>query len=436
MATDNNNKKKNKKKNNTLTIEKGDTLSGIAEREGTTVEELSKINEIANPDEIQAGATLELPSIEETTETVNKPQEPIVSDEDVPDELEAEDFNVDIQDTIEKNKKFQKKILDSMTPSEKEKEIKSQLQNVREQADKIELDQKKELLDLEKSGIGTMAGMNLAEESISRRDALKLETLQREESNLLDRLGLKQEARELRSKTAEKMIQFNTDNLNTMFKIQNRIRAREERQKEREEELTTNAQDTLNTIVDNLSGIDPTTLDAEAEARIAELAKQAGIPVSTILSRLQLDYDKRIADVAGVDKAVPQSANIIADQLLTTMKPEQAKQAVSFGKIETSDGKTISFSSKEQENIIKAIDNKAKMSEQEEKQEEQFNRQEEMSVARDFIKNNPDVPDTELRAAIKKDSNLTDEDIDKLFPEEEGEETGNSVFDWIKSIFD
>ena len=46
----------------TMTVGTGDTLSGIAGQQGTTVAELAKLNEIANPDLIKVGQTLKLPS--------------------------------------------------------------------------------------------------------------------------------------------------------------------------------------------------------------------------------------------------------------------------------------------------------------------------------------------------------------------------------------
>ena len=46
----------------TMTVKAGDILSGIAGQQGTTVAELAKLNEIANPDLIKIGQTINLPS--------------------------------------------------------------------------------------------------------------------------------------------------------------------------------------------------------------------------------------------------------------------------------------------------------------------------------------------------------------------------------------
>lgn len=45
----------------TYTVQKGDTLSGIARRNGTTTSKLAALNGISNPDRIQAGQTLVVP---------------------------------------------------------------------------------------------------------------------------------------------------------------------------------------------------------------------------------------------------------------------------------------------------------------------------------------------------------------------------------------
>ncbi len=44
----------------TYTVRRGDTLSGIASRFGTTVADLARINSIANPNLIYVGQTLTL----------------------------------------------------------------------------------------------------------------------------------------------------------------------------------------------------------------------------------------------------------------------------------------------------------------------------------------------------------------------------------------
>ncbi len=49
----------------TYKIQEGDTLSEIAQKKGTTVSKLQEANEIENPDVIQAGSTLDIPSARE-----------------------------------------------------------------------------------------------------------------------------------------------------------------------------------------------------------------------------------------------------------------------------------------------------------------------------------------------------------------------------------
>lgn len=45
----------------TYTVRKGDTLSAIAQRHGTTWQELARTNQLANPDLIRPGQVLRLP---------------------------------------------------------------------------------------------------------------------------------------------------------------------------------------------------------------------------------------------------------------------------------------------------------------------------------------------------------------------------------------
>jgi len=54
--------------NTQYTIQPGDTLSQIAQRLGTTVPELQRLNNIEDPDRIQAGATLTIPTTQQPDE--------------------------------------------------------------------------------------------------------------------------------------------------------------------------------------------------------------------------------------------------------------------------------------------------------------------------------------------------------------------------------
>ena len=54
--------------NTQYTIQPGDTLSQIAQRLGTTVPELQRLNNIEDPDRIQAGTTLTIPTTQQPDE--------------------------------------------------------------------------------------------------------------------------------------------------------------------------------------------------------------------------------------------------------------------------------------------------------------------------------------------------------------------------------
>ncbi|MDO4548475.1 MAG: LysM peptidoglycan-binding domain-containing protein [Clostridia bacterium] len=54
------------------TIRRGDTLSGIAQQYGTTVNELIRLNDISNPDLIYAGDTILIPASGSSTYTVRR----------------------------------------------------------------------------------------------------------------------------------------------------------------------------------------------------------------------------------------------------------------------------------------------------------------------------------------------------------------------------
>ena len=60
-------------------IQRGDTLSGIAQETGSSIEELKELNKIENIDKIYAGKTINIPEREEEVEVEIEPIEPIES---------------------------------------------------------------------------------------------------------------------------------------------------------------------------------------------------------------------------------------------------------------------------------------------------------------------------------------------------------------------
>lgn len=54
----------------TYTVKKGDTLSGIASKYGTTYQTLAKYNNISNPNKINVGQVIKIPTLNSTTKTI------------------------------------------------------------------------------------------------------------------------------------------------------------------------------------------------------------------------------------------------------------------------------------------------------------------------------------------------------------------------------
>ena len=58
----------------TYTVVSGDTLSKIAQKFGTTYQELARLNGISNPDKISVGQVLKVPNINNSSYSINKPE--------------------------------------------------------------------------------------------------------------------------------------------------------------------------------------------------------------------------------------------------------------------------------------------------------------------------------------------------------------------------
>jgi LysM repeat protein len=308
----------------TITIKRGDTLSQIAEETGIDIPTIQELNpDITDPNVIQEGQTIKLPEADQAMEAAQDPNVELeVTEEDIPDVISAEDFEVDLSEEMAEQERIRARIQKDLEPTTLERDVQQELLDVRERADEIEMEQKEELLELERGGIGTMAGFVAAGEALSQRDALKLEALQREESNLLERLGLRQEAREHRLKSNEQLLQNTQDRINMAFTIQDRIQQQRDRQEAREENLSNRQKANLEDMVNLISGVNPQELEPETQSQLANLSARAGIPFDVVMSRLELGYNQRIADIADGEKTLTTIGNEALNSILVDSQDE------------------------------------------------------------------------------------------------------------------
>jgi hypothetical protein len=144
--------------------------------------------------------------------------------------------------------------------------------------------------------------------SVQRNYNQQRGTLVAEESNLLNRLGLAQDAQKANIEAQKFGLSSLFDVAGLQMKAQDAINTQKQQVFQNAQTLSKNAQDTLASILEKFQGIDPDKLTAEATAQLTQLAQQAGIPAEVLFGGM-----RSIADQIAFDQSLKtQAANLAA----------------------------------------------------------------------------------------------------------------------------
>lgn len=204
---------------------------------------------------------------------------------------------------------FQQRQLGLLGPSAAEQQLNQQLADLRAQADKQQLETKAGLLDIEEEPIsaGAIGGR---QQEFTKREALKLEAMQREETNLLRRLGLAQEARQAELTAVSQAGTFLQQSFDTQLKVQEMLQNQEDTILARADRLSTNARQTLATILSNFKGLDLEDLDLASQNQLAQLSMQAGVPLDLLVQGMKAVKDQQAFENALAAQKVGTEINL------------------------------------------------------------------------------------------------------------------------------
>ena len=302
------------------TIKSGDTLSGIASAQGTTVSALMAANpQITDPNLIYAGNNINIPQAGAPGQpgapgvTPGEGKEVLVEEEEpsvpslafdlgdmITGEFTSEDLinifstpitEADIQKLLDENQKLRQQFLDSLKPSDVEIQLKSDLVDLRGEIDAAKLGYRKGVADIQQEMVSTrlMVGK---EQELYTQAQLGMQTLAMQESNLLMRLGLEQDAREASSRVLAATLEFNDRDLSRMMTMQNQIWNQKMDMFNLMSQFSIRAQNTLNIVMEGLTGLDAGDMDSETVTRLQSLTKAAGIPWSVVQNVLKVRKDE------------------------------------------------------------------------------------------------------------------------------------------------
>lgn len=186
---------------------------------------------------------------------------------------------IDLQNQLQP---FREKFLTAMLPTEEEKTLQQQLADLR-------LSTKEgELLEF---GRGRPLAISVGRAGKIREQGLALE------KNIVDRLGIAQQNRQLQAQIAKQGLDFVLQDAELRQKVYQAQENREDRLFDQALKLNTLQRQQLADVLDFAKGVDPDNLDVSSRNQLAQLAIQQDIPFDLMTAGLQAQYDRDQLDI-------------------------------------------------------------------------------------------------------------------------------------------
>ena len=209
---------------------------------------------------------------------------------------EAEAIMKQATDYYAATKDLRARYNENLTPSEKAQQLQTQINDIKTQIET-------EAIKNEEKAYAEYAGQNMSVAQARVGDIeLQAKFAERKllarENTLLRELGLEQEAQKMEQASIEKQLSWLADDYAVAQKVEDRITASEEKVYERAQLLEKDAKDTLITILDGMSGIDPSTLSPETKKQLEDMSARAGIDFNLVTTALETQHNRQVFDDA------------------------------------------------------------------------------------------------------------------------------------------
>lgn len=209
---------------------------------------------------------------------------------------EAEAIMKQATDYYAATKDLRARYKENLTPSEKAQQLQTQINDIKTQIET-------EAIKNEEKAYAEYAGQNMSVAQARVGDIeLQAKFAERKllarENTLLRELGLEQEAQKMEQASIEKQLSWLADDYAVAQKVEDRITASEEKVYERAQLLEKDAKDTLITILDGMSGIDPSTLSPETKKQLEDMSARAGIDFNLVTTALETQHNRQVFDDA------------------------------------------------------------------------------------------------------------------------------------------
>lgn len=217
---------------------------------------------------------------------------PITSDEELKQIVEQPSGLSDIYSTaLEDIRAAQDEYRNLLRQSETEKQIGTQLANLQEQALGYQ-ERYQAGLDAITDKVIPLEAQVGEQAALERQFSRGYQNLINREANLLNRLGLAQQARQSEMQFAQTGISQLQNNLQLQLQAQQIIQQEEESVFNRAMTLRQDAQSVLGTIISSFAGVDFAELDDNLKLQISQVANQAGVPMDLLIQGMKVQKDQ------------------------------------------------------------------------------------------------------------------------------------------------
>lgn len=194
-----------------------------------------------------------------------------------------EEERTEIQLFKDEISKLREQFVAGLAPSERNIELRRELQELRTERQLMPLELRKE--GIPAAGI---AGRIVEDE---RTRAIQ-------EGNLLFELGLEQEAQQFKQASVEAQLKFIQDDVDLQFKIQDRLQKDEDRIVEQARDQRKEALDFMNAVIDEdaLGGLAWEDLDAQTQSDLIKKAEEVGLDLSLLQEAMKNNKSQQIFD--------------------------------------------------------------------------------------------------------------------------------------------
>ena len=236
----------------------------------------------------------------------------------------------DFKTSIAERDKYRADLISSLKPGAVEKDLRTQLANIRTEADKLDLTTERQAeFERTRAGTPTQLATGRAAERV-RQGQFATRELAIQEKNLIDRIGIEQSDRELAGKIAGMGLDSVLQDFDSATKIFGILEAQEQKLYDRARDWKKEKRDAVADVLENFVGINPETITPQMEAQITNALAPYGTSYSEVKPYLEADWSRGELDRRVKEAGIANTISTIASRAGagTELTSKQTSQAI------------------------------------------------------------------------------------------------------------